>query len=42
MDYGMRITCFGWTLFFMFTCPFWPAALLGWVGVAVLFVLDFL
>ncbi|HEY7489893.1 MAG TPA: hypothetical protein VIH59_02105 [Candidatus Tectomicrobia bacterium] len=42
VDYSIRIVCFGWTLYFTFASPFWPAALAGWMSVAVLFVLDFL
>jgi hypothetical protein len=42
MQYCIRIGCFGWTLFFMFQMPFWPAALVGWIGLAMLFVIDFL
>lgn len=40
--YLFRLGFFGWTLYFTFPHPVWPLALIGWIGLALLFVIDFL
>ena len=39
--YVIRIGCFAWATAFTFPYRVWPAALVGWVLLGMLFALDF-
>jgi len=40
-DYAIRIGCFAYTMVFTFVYQVWPAAMIGWVAMVILFILDF-